>query len=306
MGSSISKSLPHVHEKTEQVDLGFVVPRGIHTFADTHYDCAALKRFIRNGLLAPFYPGLSEPPFNHNDDHAKDSKIPGLDAVKNLVAANKSPVLLTSADKQRWLYEHTVECPICFLYYPACINYSRCCDKPICTECFLQLKRSAETPMVPPSCPFCVQPNFGVIHMPPPFSKKYEKFSNRRQDLSFDVYRERRRKYLGPNDPDVILVDQVRPDWHRMLERATTPNAYRQSRHSGLSGSGSTRRVVVRPDPPVRRHTSASDASTTVPSSSPTNLSSLVHSVQDLLYYEPLAMSNHERFYIATIPREAV
>lgn len=93
-----------------------------------------------------------------------------------------------------------------------------------------------------------------------------------------------------------------------MLERNITPNVYRQYRHSGLSGSGSTRRVVVRPDPPVRRHTSASDASATEHATSSPDLSSLVHSVQDLLMatnYEPLAMSNYERFYIATVPREA-
>lgn len=30
------------------------------------------------------------------------------------------------------------ECPICFLAYPA-LNRSRCCDKEICTECYLRV-----------------------------------------------------------------------------------------------------------------------------------------------------------------------
>lgn len=31
------------------------------------------------------------------------------------------------------------ECPICFLYYPV-LNTSLCCQKRVCTECFLQVK----------------------------------------------------------------------------------------------------------------------------------------------------------------------
>jgi hypothetical protein len=30
------------------------------------------------------------------------------------------------------------ECPICFLFYPV-LNSSRCCNKRVCTECFLQV-----------------------------------------------------------------------------------------------------------------------------------------------------------------------
>ncbi|KAK1275762.1 hypothetical protein QJS04_geneDACA003920 [Acorus gramineus] len=36
------------------------------------------------------------------------------------------------------------ECPICFLYFPS-LNRSKCCDKGICTECFLQMKSSDAT-----------------------------------------------------------------------------------------------------------------------------------------------------------------
>lgn len=30
-------------------------------------------------------------------------------------------------------------------YYPPLINTSRCCDQPICTECFVQIKRAEPT-----------------------------------------------------------------------------------------------------------------------------------------------------------------
>ncbi|ORX72602.1 hypothetical protein DL89DRAFT_79966 [Linderina pennispora] len=41
----------------------------------------------------------------------------------------------------RRLLRRYIECPICFLYYPQNINYTRCCHKPVCTECFVQIKR---------------------------------------------------------------------------------------------------------------------------------------------------------------------
>jgi hypothetical protein len=39
------------------------------------------------------------------------------------------------------LYKDASECPICFLYYPPYLNRTRCCDQPICSECFVQIKR---------------------------------------------------------------------------------------------------------------------------------------------------------------------
>ncbi|KAI3649177.1 hypothetical protein MP228_007031 [Amoeboaphelidium protococcarum] len=58
--------------------------------------------------------------------------------------------------------ENPVECPICFLYYPANINYTRCCNQPICTECFLQIKRSEDGRSA--TCPYCVEFEFGVTY----------------------------------------------------------------------------------------------------------------------------------------------
>jgi hypothetical protein len=56
-------------------------------------------------------------------------------------------------------------------YYPPNINYSRCCEQPICTECFVQIKRAEPTPQhlesEPAACPYCVQEDFGVVYTPP-------------------------------------------------------------------------------------------------------------------------------------------
>ncbi|KAJ5204107.1 uncharacterized protein N7498_004986 [Penicillium cinerascens] len=95
------------------------------------------------------------------------------------------------------LYKDASECPICFLYYPPYLNRTRCCDQPICSECFVQIKRpdphppehGEADPNAPPrpdgeqgetegqlvsepsACPFCVQPEFGVTYAPPPFRR---------------------------------------------------------------------------------------------------------------------------------------
>lgn len=83
------------------------------------------------------------------------------------------------------LYRNSSECPICFLYFPPHLNVSRCCGQPICSECFVQIKRlephpphddvsnenRSELPHTLISeyanCPFCAMPNFGVMYTPP-------------------------------------------------------------------------------------------------------------------------------------------
>lgn len=97
---------------------------------------------------------------------------------------------------EAYLYKDASECPICFLYYPPYLNSTRCCDQPICSECFVQIKRpdphppehaDPTAPSQPPEtqkqldedmlvsepaqCPFCVQTDFGVTYDPPPFRR---------------------------------------------------------------------------------------------------------------------------------------
>ncbi|RLV96270.1 Protein SIP5 [Spathaspora sp. JA1] len=94
---------------------------------------------------------------------------------------------MPSRDLLLRLYRKPRECPICFLYYPSHLNVSRCCLQPICTECFVQIKRldphppheeqananPNENPLPhtlitePASCPYCAMPNFGVTYVAP-------------------------------------------------------------------------------------------------------------------------------------------
>jgi len=53
-------------------------------------------------------------------------------------------------------------------YYPPNMVHTRCCDQPICTECFVQIKRAEPTPThlesEPAACPFCMETNFGGVY----------------------------------------------------------------------------------------------------------------------------------------------
>jgi len=114
-----------------------------------------------------------------------------------------------------FLYKEASECPICFLYYPPYLNKTRCCDQPMCSECFVQIKRPDPHPpehhedephnhtdgngeanddgeqrnnpsdeyilvSEPATCPFCKQPEFGITYDPPPFRRglSYANYSN--------------------------------------------------------------------------------------------------------------------------------
>ncbi|KAI8344802.1 hypothetical protein BC941DRAFT_409646 [Chlamydoabsidia padenii] len=137
MGTVTSKE-----EKT--VDGGYPYTIGLYANVTPDYDKKVVRKLITSRKLAPFYKGLDE-----------------VDAVSGKTPTTSS----TPKNNNSLLYADAVECPICFLYYPSNINYSKCCDQPICTECVVQLKRT--DPAIPTCCPFCVQPNFGILyHLP--------------------------------------------------------------------------------------------------------------------------------------------
>ena len=91
----------------------------------------------------------------------------------------------SKSDQARRYLARAIECPICFLcvaalqgcwapaytfsgrYYPPTLVHTRCCDQPICTECFVQIKRAepdaTHLKSEPAACPFCMEPNFGCL-----------------------------------------------------------------------------------------------------------------------------------------------
>ena len=188
---------------------------------------------------------------------------------------------------EAYLYKDASECPICFLFYPPYLNKTRCCDQPICSECFVQIKRPdphppehtnsialpalstersdsegshSENSLVsePAACPFCVQPEFGVIYDPPPFrrgltyvtpmwsdplanlspamsssSSLASAMSGGTQFPQPGLVR-RRATTISATSTSVVTTDRVRPDWHQKLAGARAQAARRSAAATAL------------------------------------------------------------------------
>ncbi|PWW73617.1 hypothetical protein C7212DRAFT_299931 [Tuber magnatum] len=171
------------------------------------------------------------------------------------------------------LYKNAVECPICFLYYPPYLNKTRCCDQEICSECFVQIKRpdphlpehhddpnnpspSNTSPdqliSEPATCPFCVEPEFGVIYSPPPFWRGIRYVANTAATSSESNSTSStpppttplspssppqspgRRPAFSVTSPEVVTTDRIRPDWSQKLATARSHAARRAAAATAL------------------------------------------------------------------------
>ncbi|WEW59032.1 SNF1-interacting protein [Emydomyces testavorans] len=172
---------------------------------------------------------------------------------------------------EAYLYKSAAECPICFLYYPPYLNKTRCCDQPICSECFVQIKRPDPHPpehdpnssenarpdepdgqlvSEPAACPFCVQPEFGVTYSPPPFRRGLAYASNVTAPALPDSSAassasslvsgganpatRRRSVSISADSPNVITTDKLRPDWATKLAAARAQAARRSAAATAL------------------------------------------------------------------------
>ncbi|CAO3613604.1 unnamed protein product [Mucor hiemalis] len=232
------------------VDLGAVFPNGLYTTTtEQDYDPRVVRSLIIARKISPFYKGLADAPetitpelplpkpqtssstisFDScvvNASCSPPKKIPGRPRSASSASRNKDPsydpylerkkaYMEKMKQREKMLYNDAVECPICFLYYPANINYSRCCDQPICTECFVQIHRPIETPSVPATCPFCMQENYGILYEAPSWSEKFQARSRSgshstttgtRHTTSGVSENGPRRESVSHNSPDVVLI----------------------------------------------------------------------------------------------------
>ncbi|KAG0192655.1 hypothetical protein DFQ28_008404 [Apophysomyces sp. BC1034] len=174
MGATSSKDAYNAmgFGRDELVDYGSLLPQGIYSEGNLDYDHKAVRKFIREGRLAPFYKGLNDPSDipPKSEDNTNNGRISRLLPLRPILGRRK-----TGESKDQLLYNRIVECPICFM----------------------------------------------------------------------DVVADQRRRswHLASNDPDVVLVDQVRPNWEDMLMTTSTRRRFSGS----MSGNGTTRRIIVRP-----------------------------------------------------------
>lgn len=158
-----------------------------------------------------------------------------------------------------FLYKNGTECPICFLFYPPYLNQTRCCHQPICTECFVKIKRpdphppehetdsghphpdSEDLQLVsePATCPFCNRPEFGVTYSPPPFRRGLTYAPNEPSEpISLAPFTppitRPRATSIPPDAPGVVTTDKIRPDWATKLASARAHAARRAAAATAL------------------------------------------------------------------------
>ncbi|KAF2226501.1 hypothetical protein BDZ85DRAFT_50714 [Elsinoe ampelina] len=185
---------------------------------------------------------------------------------------------------EAYLYKDAQECPICFLYYPPYLNRTRCCDQPICSECFVQIKRPDPHPpehhedpsnpnpepkpeeegllvSEPSACPYCATPEFGVTYEPPPFRRGLayaggshplaSAASAMSSSTSLGSMGSRRRTTsLSATDKTVVTTDRVRPDWAKKLADARAHALRRSAAATALHNAayvlGNTQNIDLR------------------------------------------------------------
>ncbi|KAK9332960.1 hypothetical protein V1520DRAFT_380672 [Lipomyces starkeyi] len=219
--SSTRSSIRHALNLDEQVDGGYLVTHGVYT-GPQDFKARIVRQLQVERRLAPFFKGVEDYDDSWTDaqliaavrgqpippDEPAESSVPVQPTQRARSKSNvESPTTApgrrsrantasSGSDKkpmEATLYRGAIECPICFLYYPPYLNSTRCCDQPICSECFVQIKRAdphvpehenesnqydlrSSTPFgmielisEPASCPYCTEPDFGVTYQPPPF-----------------------------------------------------------------------------------------------------------------------------------------
>ncbi|KAF8528211.1 hypothetical protein BU17DRAFT_15725, partial [Hysterangium stoloniferum] len=241
MGNTVSGSKDRHAEET--VDFGFLSPQGVYT-GTQDWNQQVVGNLIVDRKLAPFYRPLEDYEESWDDDHvlAARKELPNAQPAtppdpSTSAASTSSKFHRGTSNKtgkepfrpsEASVYRGAVECPICFLYYPPNINRSRCCDQAICTECFVQIKRAEPTTThlvsEPAACPYCVQDSFGVTYEPPSWraglmrdGQQHHTVSKSHSSSSADSQATKRRKSFGADSPEVVTIDQIRPDWEAKL-----------------------------------------------------------------------------------------
>ncbi|KAF9169811.1 SNF1-interacting protein [Mortierella sp. AD011] len=280
-------------EKSDHIDGGTLLPHGIYS-GPQDYDFRIVQRLIQQRKLAPFYKGLEDWDDSEDAQEEKEKQLrtaasQSVATVAGVSTQNSSPSshihsssshnitrgnntgnqgytdhknMTESERDMRRLYQGAIECPICFLYYPRNINRTRCCDKPMCTECFVQLKRLESAPTESPACPYCVEPHFGVIYSPTLLpagllsspspstastvvsgtSMSISSSSNsveRTSETQTPSSPPARRRSTSHKSPDVVTADELRPDWNRRILAAAQrqPGSRRASTSSSVSNA---------------------------------------------------------------------
>ncbi len=251
MGNTLAK-----YCKTDWVDGGRVKEKisederpimidawGAPIYAPKDYDTHLVKKLIRQRRLAPFYVAEENDSeetssSSGSDDsftNAKRTKSKAKKIKKNKANKDDPESLESSFFTEQLLREDFVDCPICLLAYPRNTNYTECCNQPMCTSCFVKIKRPGSGRVI--SCPFCNHVNFAIFYRKPRWLAELAKPEGQREDSV---------------KPDPVACESVKPivPAHERIQRLhgqqrnnqTQPRYYYSNR--GSSNGTVPRRYV--------------------------------------------------------------
>ncbi|KIY51065.1 hypothetical protein FISHEDRAFT_71360 [Fistulina hepatica ATCC 64428] len=231
MGNTSSSSGRH-HDDT--VDHGYLVPQGVYT-GPRDWNQAVVSQLICQRRLAPFYRPLEDYEESWDDER--------------ILAARKQPASDSGEPDSRTYVEVSTSA--------ASTHSSQKSGKrpspivpAICTECFVQIKRIEPTVThvvsEPAACPYCVQDNFGIVYTPPPWRagmgadpnhqtspldspKGSQQFIGDGLTPAAPAHKRRQKSYSA-DAPEVVTIDQVRPDWEAKLAAVRAAVARRANR----------------------------------------------------------------------------
>ncbi|KAL7422283.1 SNF1-interacting protein [Cryptotrichosporon argae] len=287
---------------------GHLSPQNPHALSHPQahdYSKSTVIALILDNQLAPFYRGLEDYDDDWTEDDVgrvladirekdyadhvansytaklKDEREGGAGTVGSVtkkIGIHKAREAKEKEDKEERIrrekkaYLGSIECPICFLCYPPNINTSRCCQQPLCTECFVQIRRGEPTLTHLESeaacCPFCMETDFGVIYERPspvapattssgshtPHSVPSDvalatspdasgfsaalSLGDADADAELSIgpgmppkqQEKARRKSVSSKAPEVVTIDQIRPDWEAKLNAVKAAAARKASR----------------------------------------------------------------------------
>lgn len=141
------------------------------------YDPRVVQKLILTKKLAPFYDGRPDPPpapppSPNTTTTTQTSQMITSDTTINSSSSFSSRSLSKSEKKafleqrrRALLQESTAECPICFLRFPPNINKTTCCKQPLCTNCFVNIRKPPSGRVI--SCPFCNRRDFSIKYESP-------------------------------------------------------------------------------------------------------------------------------------------
>lgn len=159
-----------VKEPPTEQERDLVDPWGFPMRLPKDYDYKLVKKLVRQRRLAPFYEGF---------DSADSQEVKTQKIKRNRPSKDDPEGEEGSYFQEEWLKADLVDCPICLLAFPRNINYTDCCHQPLCSTCFVRMKRPSMAGK-PLSCPFCKHENFAVLYHKPRWLLELQKPTDER------------------------------------------------------------------------------------------------------------------------------